>query len=249
MKAVIAIMSTIGLMAEGHRLRSSSSASLQAEDPKNSNFLRIDNTFSDCNNPKIIDGNKVGIFSFEGAQQACNEDSSCNYFLFQRETNNVYLCHEGKGYKNSSTSSDWVMGIKPSLLHVSPFEYMVNTQAICSHAEEKTVEDAEHAVRQAEDSTNTIVINMNKDLSTEMGFMKAYFCSGSTESEMLARNGYVTLNRRHRIQAESEGPQPPKSITAPCGLNGSIQSDSSRVPKGVNEGDIVQAKRITGSEP
>lgn len=210
-------------------------------------FLMIQDAFYQCPSPKVLDGESMGTTNYDGAVKNCVNDPECKYFEFNKENSQIYICTDTKGYASASPNTSWIIGVKPSTLEQPHFKVIPNQQAVCDDVVfEKsvaTLEDATRVLKEQEADFFTYNLNQGSSVGPGIASKLAFFCRG--RKKVLLRNGFLIVERTNESGIP---PMEPPTYQAPCGLNGSIQSDSSRTKEGIAPGQIVEAKRITGIE-
>lgn len=220
--------------------------SLKAQDDNQFKFLKLDGAFYDCSTKKVLDGLSMGIVDYDGAMQACVSDPHCKYFSFNKDTSQVYFCDDEE-YTNASQNMKWIMGVKPQELQRASFKITPNAQGVCDDViMQTTVKNLDEAIKLAkEKNADSFTFNLNQGSAVGPGIPSktTILCRGP--KKILERDGFLLVQATHEANAP---PTPPKTIEAPCGLNGSIQPDKSKEEEGILPGQIVQAKRIKGTE-
>ncbi|VWU50223.1 conserved protein, unknown function [Hepatocystis sp. ex Piliocolobus tephrosceles] len=200
-------------------------------------YLILQNAYFNCKNYNVIN-KKNPILSVNLGKLHCDEDTFCNYFLFNNIKKEIRLCYD-KNFVLSLPVYDesWSTNIKEKYFqNFSPAQ--VNTQGVCAHGVSKyffnTLNDA---IKQGkEKKQNFMILNFQTNKNTEKK-IEGYFC------EMI---DYFSDRPGYALFDLSKIDKPNQSIlrTQKSGVRGAVQSDDSKYEEGINPGDIVEAHKF-----
>ncbi|GAW81270.1 hypothetical protein, conserved [Plasmodium gonderi] len=201
---------------------------------KKKKYLVLPKSYLDCKYYNVI-SKKTSYLSVNHAEQYCDEDPFCSYFLYSDTKQEIRLCYDKKILlKKPKYDELWITSIKEKMFEqFAPA--LVNTQGICSHKVEKfTFHTLREAIKNAKEKMqNFMILNFQTILKNEDD-IQGYFCE--VIDYFVNRESYVVFDF-----TKLGNPHESCLWTKKCGARGSIQADDSKYEDNINPGDVVEA--------
>ncbi|SBT35989.1 conserved Plasmodium protein, unknown function [Plasmodium ovale wallikeri] len=203
------------------------------DEPVQKKYMVLPSSYVDCKNYNVVDTKNPPLSANLGVLY-CDEDPFCNYFLFSNSKKELRLCYDKKFVlKEPKYDELWLTSVKERIFEqLAPS--LVNTQGICNHKVDKfIVNTINEAIKKGKEKRqNFLILNFQlKDKSEKK--IEGYFCE--MIDYFVDRTGYLVFDF-----TKLENPHLSCLRARKCG----VQPDDSKYEQGINQGDVVEVKKI-----